>query len=263
MNKSDMNLIVFKKILDLISVMKLGLFLCYTHFMKTVILCAGCGDRMKPLTLNTPKPLLEIKGKSILFYIFQSLPDEIDEVYLVIKEKHKKLFEDFLTKENINKKVNILFQNEEKRGTYFALLTAKDYLKEDDKFLVLNGDDIFLKEDLEKLIKLNTPCYGLSYKILPSRYRTCDLDFETRKITSFRKQIETDDGKEIPCFSGAFSLNKDFFTYEPVFYENLEAGIPHTLFKNNNNVSFFILKEWIQINRRFKNSRNVSSNLTY
>jgi len=105
-----------------------------------------------------------------------------------------------------------------------------------------------LKEDLENLILEKTPCYGLSYKKLNSRYRTCDLDVKNKKILVFRKQNENEVDKEIPCFSGALTLNKDFFNYKPVCYENNEAGIPHTLFANNHNVSFFILKEWFQIN---------------
>jgi len=218
--------------------------------MKAVILCAGEGERLKPITINTPKPLIKVGDRSILTYIFLSLPEDIDEVLLIIKEKCQKVFEEFLKTEKINKKVTILFQDEEKKGTYFALITAKNFLKKENKFLVLNGDDIFLKKDLENLIKIKTPCYGLSYKKLNQRYRTCDLDLTNQTIQSFRKQKEDEKNRELPCFSGAFTLNKDFFTYEPVFYEDGEAGIPHTLFTNNKKVSFLILKEWLQINTK-------------
>lgn len=224
------------------------LFLCYTHFMKAVILCAGDGERLRPITEKIPKPLINISSKPILEYILNSLPDEILEVFIVIQEKHKIYFEEFLKDFKINKKISFLFQDITKKGTYYALITAKDYLKEDEKFLVLNGDDIFLKEDLTELLKIQAPCYGLSYKKLSIRYKTCDLDLENKKIINFRKQTENDINKEIPCFSGAFTLSKDFFLYKPVFYDGIEAGIPHTLFEFNHDVSFFLLKEWIQIN---------------
>lgn len=218
--------------------------------MKVVILCAGEGERLKPITINTPKPLIKIGDKSILSHIFLSLPDNIDEVLLIIKKRYQKVFEEFLKTEKINRKITIVFQDERKKGTYFALMAAKNFLKEKNKFLVLNGDDIFLKEDLENLTKIETPCYGLSYKKLDQRYRTCDLDLTNQKILTFRKQKEIEKDKEMPCFSGAFTLNKDFFTYKPVFYEDGEAGIPHTLFANNKKVSFLILKEWLQINTK-------------
>lgn len=218
--------------------------------MKAVILCAGDGERLKPLTEMIPKPLILINGKPILFYILSSLPDKIDEVFIIIKEKHKNLFEQFLVDSQINLNIKFLFQDENKKGTYFALMTAKDFLLGQDKFLVLNGDDIFLKPDVENLIEKPSPAYGLSFKKLDKRYRTCDLDTKNNKILSFRKQNKSEAGKVLPCFSGSFTLTNNFFEYKPVYYEEGEAGIPHTLFANCDDVSYVILKEWLQINTK-------------
>ena len=65
--------------------------------MKAVILCAGEGERMKPATSNTPKPLLLVGDKPILFYIFNSLPSDITEVFLIIQEKYESLFKESLS----------------------------------------------------------------------------------------------------------------------------------------------------------------------
>lgn len=216
--------------------------------MKAIILCAGDGERLKPLTETIPKPLILINNKPILSYILSSLPDKIDEVFIIIKEKHQNIFKQYLENLEIKAKIKLLFQDEDKKGTYFALMTAKEFLKKEDKFLVLNGDDIFLKDDIENLIIIPAPAYGLSYKKISSRYRTCDLDEINKKIISFRKQIESEVDKMLPCFSGAFTLTKDFFNHKPVYYDNDEAGIPHTLFANTLDVSFFILNKWLQIN---------------
>ena len=48
--------------------------------MKCIILAAGEGTRMLPLTLETPKPMLKVLDKPILEHIINDLPDEIDEV---------------------------------------------------------------------------------------------------------------------------------------------------------------------------------------
>lgn len=218
-------------------------------FMKAVILCAGEGERMRPLTDNIPKPLLLIKEKSILYYVFVSLPEAVDEVFLIIQEKHRRLFEEFLEQNKFDLKVILLVQDLKYPGTYFALKVAQDFLKDEDKFLVLNGDDIFLTEDLEKLITLDAPTYGLSYKKIGENYRTCDLDVENKKIISFRMQTKEEIFREVPCFSGAFTLDKEFFSYQPEYFGTKgEAGIPHTLFANHQDVSFVFLKEWVQIN---------------
>lgn len=218
--------------------------------MKAIILCAGAGERLKPLTETIPKPLILINNKPILFYILSSLPDKIDEVFIIIKEKYKNLFEQFLIDFQINLNIKFLSQDENKKGTYFALMTAKDFLLREDKFLILNGDDIFLKEDIEALIEAPVPAYGLSFKKLDQRYRTCDLDTKKNKIISFRKQNESEIDKELPCFSGSFTLTSDFLEYKPIYYEEGEAGIPHTLFANCDNVSYIVLKEWLQINTK-------------
>ena len=36
-----------------------------------IILCGGKGERLRPLTINTPNPLTKIKNKPFLFYLIQ------------------------------------------------------------------------------------------------------------------------------------------------------------------------------------------------
>ncbi len=52
--------------------------------MQAVILAAGRGTRMGALTEHTPKPMLLVNGRPVLEYIFDSLPEEIDEVIIVV-----------------------------------------------------------------------------------------------------------------------------------------------------------------------------------
>lgn len=118
--------------------------------MKAVILCAGEGLRMRPLTLNTPKPLLEIRGRPILEYIFENLPENVDEVVIVISylgEKIKKYFGNEFSGRKI-----VYAEQGGVRGTFGALLSAKPYLGEE-KFLLLFGDDILDKASITKCLR--------------------------------------------------------------------------------------------------------------
>ena len=56
--------------------------------MNTIILCGGKGERLRPLTLNIPKPMVEVKGKPILWYIIKQLEQfELGEIFLAVGYK--------------------------------------------------------------------------------------------------------------------------------------------------------------------------------
>jgi len=52
--------------------------------MKAIILAAGQGKRLRPLTLEKPKVLLEVNGKSILEHNLEILNEFVDEVIIVV-----------------------------------------------------------------------------------------------------------------------------------------------------------------------------------
>lgn len=116
--------------------------------MKAVILAAGEGVRMRPLTLEKPKPLLEVLGKPLIAYTFESLPDSVDEVIVIIKYKEE-MIRAFLGDSFMGRKVTYVVQNE-LNGTAGALWLAKEFLTE--KFLVVMSDDMYSKADIERCL---------------------------------------------------------------------------------------------------------------
>src|SRR5215213_232828 len=63
--------------------------------MKLIILAAGYATRLYPLTLDRPKPLLEVGGKPMIEHVLGSLGDvpQIDRVYVVTNNKFAGHFE--------------------------------------------------------------------------------------------------------------------------------------------------------------------------
>ena len=133
--------------------------------MKCLILAAGYATRLYPLTENFPKPLLEVKGKTILDW----LVDDIDtsglmDQYIVVSN-HK--FIHHFEKWAVGKKQNITVlddgtsTNETRHGAVKDIQFAIDELKLNDDLLIIAGDNV-LDFSLVKFIQYaqekNTSC---------------------------------------------------------------------------------------------------------
>ena len=114
--------------------------------MKAVILSAGYGTRLKPLTDHIPKPLVKVLGISIIEYTLAFMKrNGIKEVY-INRHHHPNLFEDI----SIPPDLNVHFSHEKDiLGTLGGLMSFKEHLL-DDETLVVNGDIIF-NFDLKQL----------------------------------------------------------------------------------------------------------------
>lgn len=117
--------------------------------MQAVILAAGRGTRMKELTASVPKPLLEVAGKPLLQYALEALPDEIDEVVIVVGYMGSVIQSHFGGMFAGRKLLYV--EQEVLDGTAGALWRARDILK--DRFVVLMSDDIYGTEDIQKCLK--------------------------------------------------------------------------------------------------------------
>jgi len=116
--------------------------------MKCVILAAGKGTRLRPLTEDTPKPLIKVSGKPLLDHIVESLPSSVDELIIVtgyLEEKIKKHCGDNFH----GRKVTYVHQ-EEQKGTAHALWLCKDLLKGNGRFLFMFADDLHGPTDIAR-----------------------------------------------------------------------------------------------------------------
>jgi bifunctional UDP-N-acetylglucosamine pyrophosphorylase/glucosamine-1-phosphate N-acetyltransferase len=135
-------------------------------YMQCVILAAGKGTRMRPLTDICPKPLLRVAGKPILQHSIESLPAVIDEVVIVVSYLKEQIM-DFFGSEYMGKKITYCEQVNPAGGTGDALMCTKDVVK--GKFLFLNGDDIYGKDGLEKAMTYDHMIFGY-HSDFPERF---------------------------------------------------------------------------------------------
>ncbi|MCL2115048.1 MAG: sugar phosphate nucleotidyltransferase, partial [Methanobrevibacter sp.] len=117
--------------------------------MKAIILSAGEGTRMRPLTLTKPKTMLPVAGKPIIQYNIEALRDSgITDILLVVNYKESMVKDYFKDGEDFG--VKISYKTQKKLlGTANAIDYGEDFVN--DTFIVLNGD-IILDRDLIKNI---------------------------------------------------------------------------------------------------------------
>ncbi len=137
----------------------------WSKIMKCLILAAGYATRLYPLTENFPKPLLEVKDKTILDWIIEDVDslNIIDEYVVISNHKFASHFENWAKSKR--QKITVVddktTSNETRLGAVKDIQYAIDELKIDDDMLVVAGDNL-LDFSLTKFIKYakekNTSC---------------------------------------------------------------------------------------------------------
>lgn len=108
--------------------------------MKAVILAGGLGKRLKPITDNIPKPLIEICGKPILVRQIEWLRSHgVKDVILCLGFLKEKVIEYVGNGRKLGVHVGYVVEDEP-LGTGGAILNAEHLLSNEEHFLVLNGD---------------------------------------------------------------------------------------------------------------------------
>ncbi len=210
--------------------------------MKAVILAAGVGSRLHPLTLETPKPLMKVANKPIIERILESLPDEINEVIIVVEYLKEKI-KAHLGNEFLGRKIIYTDQGVMK-GTFGALLSAKKYLGDD--FLVLNGDDLNDKEDLAKFMGTGR-AFGVQKMIMPNYY---SMQIEDGLVQGFRLQTPEEKLAGALIATGVYKLDSKIFEHAGVVVSGGEYGLPQTILaqKTEFPIRAITTERWLPIN---------------
>jgi glucose-1-phosphate thymidylyltransferase len=118
--------------------------------MKAVILTAGEGTRLQPLTLNRPKGMIPVANRPILEYMVEALAtSQVKDIIMIVGYKKERIMTYFGDGTDYN--VNIQYVEQKKQlGTAHALKQAEPYV--DSEFLVLPGDNIINSQGVKKLL---------------------------------------------------------------------------------------------------------------
>lgn len=139
--------------------------------MKCLILAAGYATRLYPLTENFPKPLLEVKGKTILDWLVDDVDTlgEVDEYVVISNHKYAHHFEAWAKSKE--QRITVVddgtVSNENRLGAVKDIQYAIDTLCIDDDMLVIAGDNVLdfsLTKFIEYAKKKQTSCIMRYYE---------------------------------------------------------------------------------------------------
>lgn len=168
--------------------------------MKIIILAAGKGERLFPLTKNTPKPLIDLgNGETLLERQLQyiSKSNVIDEVIIVIGYLHEQI-ESKLKSYKTELKIKTVYNPFYEISNNLITLWLSKYAMNED-FLIANGDNIIASDVIRDLVnKTNegiyvTICYRDKYS---EEDMKVNLD-PNKKILRVSKEIKNGDAESV------------------------------------------------------------------
>lgn len=179
--------------------------------MKAVILAAGKGERLRPLTLKTPKPLLKINGKTFLERIIDVLSSSVSEIIIVIGYKGGQIKKFFGTKYK-NRKIRYVVQKK-LNGTGSALLLTEKYFKEKERFLILNADELLTKKEIKDC--LSHKFSWLSRRVKNPEQFAVAIISKKGKIIGVIENPKKSSSDIVAAVAGMVVVNSGIFKYRP------------------------------------------------
>ena len=176
-----------------------------------IIMCAGFGKRLKPLTNKLPKPLLKIDNKSLLENTIELLFKlNINKIFLnshYLSQQIKK----YILEKKLSKKIKVFEEKRKILGTGGGILNIIKSSK-DKNYLVLNPDTIWNEKYLSEIVRMKNLYFSkkvLNMLLVVKKKRS----FDKRLIGDFsmKKNILTYSSKKEYIFTGCQIINRDLF----------------------------------------------------
>ena len=137
-----------------------------------VVLAAGEGSRLSPLTEHRPKPMLPVANRPLLDHVVSSLADAgIEEVVLVVGHHKESIQAHFGDGDDWGVGIEYVVQDP-RRGTGDALLQAESLVSEE--FVVINGDRIvdasLIRDLMARRAETGDACLAVTHVNDPTNY---------------------------------------------------------------------------------------------
>jgi len=184
--------------------------------MKGMILAAGEGTRLKPLTYTAPKPLVPIVNKPVMEHILNWLSRHGIDTIMINTHYMAEEIERYFG-EGSKWNVRIQYSREDKLwGTAGGVRRVKDFF--DDTFLVIGGDDLS-DVDLNKLVHTHKRTKALATigltEVADTRQYGVVVTDASGKIKRFQEKPEPHEALSRNANTGIYIFEPEIFDYIP------------------------------------------------
>ena len=217
---------------------------------KAMVMAAGMGSRLEPLTLNTPKPLIKIANIPVMDILLKNLKkygitDVIANTYYLSEQIIERYAE--------NKAVNINFsyiKEDELSGTAGGLKKCQHFFDDGENFLVTSADGFF-DIDLSKVFEAHTKSGAIATIVAKDIHIDDVSNFgvivcdENSYVKEFQEKPSKEEAKSTLINTGIYVFNYKIFDYIPAntFFDFAKNVFP-SLMQNNEKINVYKTNEY-------------------
>ncbi len=181
--------------------------------MQALILAAGIGTRMRPLSANTPKPLLFVAGKPFIAHSLESLAAcGVTDITMVVGWRQQRLRDALGDGAKYGVELHYVEQRK-RRGTADAIRSARPKIT--GPFLCLNGDVVVSSSDIAALLEFATAHHGTIISVVGRKAvkRYGFVRLENERVTGLEEKPPTPrDGL----------VNAGVYVFEPTIFDTID-----------------------------------------
>ena len=181
-----------------------------------LILCAGFGKRLNPITLNTPKPLLEIKDVSMLERCINLIEKLGIQKILINTFYLKDQFSVFLNSKNFNIDIKIIEDGEHILDTGGGIQNMiKDSNEKD--FIIFNPDTIWSNDYKDEILKMEKMYFSEKLEnILLLANKKLSFDKKLKGDFNLKNNLINKEAEKEFIYIGCQIINKKLFIKDKI-----------------------------------------------
>jgi mannose-1-phosphate guanylyltransferase len=201
--------------------------------VKAMVLAAGKGTRLFPLTGEIPKPMAPVAGKPVIQHIFELLVETgLDEIHVNVHYLADAILDAYGSATGVNGTKVRITREDKLMGTAGSVKRIADSF--DETFVVIMGDAL-TDVDVREVVAFHEERGALATLALmrvadTSQYGVVELDLE-RNIVGFQEKPDPSEAKSNLANTGIYVLEPEVLEYIPenTFFDFAENVFPRLL----------------------------------